>query len=90
VKYRVRISTAAERDMRALPKDTAQRLDARIASLAEVPRPPGAAKLAGRVANAWRVRAGDYRVLYTVDDAERTVSVYRVRARSRDYGGGAA
>jgi len=42
-------------------------------------------KLRGREGEGWRVRVGDYRILYTVDEADRVVSVYRIAYRARAY-----
>ncbi len=60
------------------------RVVAAIRALAEQPRPSGTRKLAGSE-QAYRIRVGDYRVVYTVDDQERIVSVDRVRHRREAY-----
>ena len=52
---------------------TARRIDAAIKGLADDPRPAAATKLVG--ADAWRLRVGDYRVIYTITDAVRVVTV---------------
>jgi mRNA interferase RelE/StbE len=62
---------------------TRQRVREAIDALAEDPRPPGATKLAGR--GDYRVRVGDYRVVYAVDDAERLVLVARIAHRREVY-----
>ena len=54
-----------------------------VDSLAEDPRPQGAIKLAGR--NDYRVRVGDYRIVYAVDDEERLVVVARIAHRREVY-----
>jgi mRNA interferase RelE/StbE len=54
-----------------------------IARLAENPRPPGAKKLTAR--EGYRVRVGDYRILYQVDDEAKMVTIYRVMARGDVY-----
>jgi mRNA interferase RelE/StbE len=53
-------------------------------ALSENPRPSGCKKLAG-VVDAWRIRIGDYRVIYRVDDTASLVTVMVVRHRSRAY-----
>ena len=53
-------------------------------ALAEDPRPLGCKKLKGRK-DQWRIRVGDYRVVYTIDDAKLLVEVTRVRHRSEVY-----
>ena len=60
---------------------SARRVDAAIRSLADDPRPPGATKLTGL--DAWRVRVGDHRVVYVVEEAVRVVTVTRVGPPSR-------
>jgi mRNA interferase RelE/StbE len=84
VTYRLLLKPAAERDLTDLPRDVLTRLDARIRSLAQVPRPRGAVKLAG-ADTLYRVRVGDYRILYEVSDAEQVVRVARVRHRRDVY-----
>lgn len=66
MRYSVLLSPGAERDLGALDKPVQRRVVARIEALAENPRPAGVTKLQGE-ANAWRIRVGDYRVLYAID-----------------------
>jgi mRNA interferase RelE/StbE len=54
-----------------------------IENLAETPRPPRAEKLAGR--SEWRIRVGDYRVLYLIDDPNRTITITKVAHRREVY-----
>ena len=61
-----------------------QRVMDRVRGLADDPRPPGCEKLAG-MANAWRTRSGNYRVVYTVDDRAQVVTVTRVGHRREAY-----
>ena len=61
-----------------------QRVMDRIRGLAGDPRPPGCEKLAG-MANAWRIRSGNYRVVYTVDDRAQVVTITRVGHRREVY-----
>ena len=83
--YTVRLESSAEHELRHLPPDVLRRIDAKLTALAREPRPRGAVKLQGREQNEWRVRVGDYRLLYTVDDDARVVSVYRIRSRGSAY-----
>ena len=64
--YRIELRPAAVRALRKLDKPTRLRIQGVIALLAEDPRPPAARALQGRP--GWRVRVGDYRVIYTVAD----------------------
>jgi len=61
--YRVEFSHRAARAFRNLPPDVQRRLDSTILALAENPRPPGCLKLSGEQ-SLWRVRVGDYRIVY--------------------------
>ena len=83
--YAVRLEASAERELKRLPSDVLLRVDAMLMSLGENPRPPGVVKLHGREGEGWRVRVGDYRILYTIDDKAQVVSVYRIRPRSTAY-----
>ncbi|MEW6360398.1 MAG: type II toxin-antitoxin system RelE/ParE family toxin [Planctomycetota bacterium] len=83
--YTVCLESSAERDLKRLPRDVLRRVDMKLLSLAQNPRPHGVRKLAGREGDGWRVRIGDYRILYTIDDEARTVSVYRIRSRPTAY-----
>lgn len=77
---RVELAPAAQRQLRRLPPGDAARLRGPILLLALEPRPPGAMKLAGT--NFWRLRIGDLRVIYLVDDAASLVVVLKVARRS--------
>ena len=81
--YRLEVSHIAHRQIRRLPAQTQERVNSAIARLAENPRPPGAKKLTAR--DGYRVRVGDYRILYQVDDGAKVVIIYRVMARGDVY-----
>ena len=70
-------SSAAKEIQRVLDKETLPRLIEKIKSLATQPRPSGSEKLAGR-SNIYRIRQGNYRVIYSVDDQSRIVDVVKV------------
>lgn len=82
--YRVLLERAAEKDLRKLSPDIHDRIITAIRGLAANPRPPGCRKLVGSK-NDWRIRVGDYRVLYEIADAIRVVRVNRVRHRRDVY-----
>lgn len=65
-RYKIELRPAAARALRKLDPQVARRVQAAIALLAEDPRPPASRPLRGRP--AWRVRVGDYRVIYTIED----------------------
>jgi len=82
--YRVFLERAAERDLRRLSPDVHDRVIEANQNLAGNPRPPGCRKLVG-TANDWRIRVGDYRIIYEIADAIRVVRVNRVRHRREVY-----
>ena len=82
--YSLVIERAAEKDMQRLPEDVHGRVSEAILQLKSNPRPHGSKKLTG-MAGSWRIRVGDYRVLYDIADAVRIVRVYRVRHRKDVY-----
>ena len=70
--------------MRKLTPDARRRIQAAIELLAESPRPPGAKKLSGGSGD-WRVRTGDYRIIYEIHDARLMVLVVAVGHRRDIY-----
>lgn len=82
--YRVEFTTAAARQVKKLPRPARDRVLDAIEDLSEDPRPHGAKKLVGEE-TAWRIRVGDYRVIYDIFDAEVTVTVVRAGHRREVY-----
>lgn len=78
--YGVELSPAAQRQLRRLPPGDAARLRGPILALAIEPRPPGVAKPADT--DFWRLRVGDLRIVYLVEDASGLVVVLKVARRS--------
>lgn len=76
-RYTVEFSRPAARELAGLPQDARQRIAARIDALAVNPRPNGVEKLKGED-DQYRVRVGDYRVIYTIRDARLIVLVLRI------------
>ena len=70
--------------MDALSDSLFGRIDKRILGLAANPRPQGCRKLRGQK-DIWRIRIGDYRVLYSIHDAKKTVSVLHIAHRREVY-----
>jgi mRNA interferase RelE/StbE len=83
-RYRIEFTPAAGRDLRKLPKEILQRVQAVINSLADDPLPPGVRKLTGGP-NVWRIRVGHYCVLYQLYSQELLVVVVRVGHRREVY-----
>jgi mRNA interferase RelE/StbE len=84
VAYAVDLKPAAVRDLRKLPEDVRRRIALRIDALATDPTPPGAERLEGEP-NLFRLRVGDYRILYQVDRRRRSVLVARLGHRREVY-----
>jgi mRNA interferase RelE/StbE len=84
--YRIVISRRAERQFRNLTRAVQVRLAARIDSLAQNPRPPGAVRIEGTEL-IYRIRVGDYRVLYAVEERDLIVLVVKVGHRREVYRG---
>jgi len=81
--YQVRLHPEAIKTYRRLRGSVAERIESAIDGLAINPRPPGAVKLAGR--DDFRIRLGDYRIVYAVDDAEDLVLIARIAHRRDVY-----
>jgi len=82
--YRVIVSKTATKELAALPTQAVNRIIPAIKNLAENPRPVGSKKLKGGQ-DTWRIRIGDYRVVYTVDDKIQIVDVRKVGHRKDIY-----
>lgn len=82
--YRVALTSSAEKELDQLPSRMITRIFPRLEYLSSVPRPVGCKKLKGGD-NEWRIRVGDYRIVYVVDDAARTVDVTRIAHRRDVY-----
>ena len=82
--YRVALTSSAERELRGLPAQIVARIWPRIEGLLADPRPPGCKKL--RTGDRqWRIRVGDYRIVYEIDDKTKAVDVTRVAHRREVY-----
>jgi len=87
--YKVLIKPSAGKEIEAIgAKKDRQRIVARILTLADEPRPLGCDKLAG-AEGRYRVRRGQFRIVYAVHDASRTVEVVKVGHRREVYRGAA-
>ncbi len=83
--YTITIKRSAEREMTALPDKIFERIAESIVGLEFDPRKPGSKKLRG--SNHYRIRTGDYRVLYTIDDDNQVVEIIAVGHRKEVYRG---
>jgi mRNA interferase RelE/StbE len=84
--YSVVIKSSAQKELDTLDDPVFSRIDRRILALAENPRPAGCKKLKG-YKDQWRIRIGDWRVVYVIDDSAERVSITRVAHRREVYEG---
>lgn len=82
--YDVLLASQAGRDLKRLPADVFHRIIPEIQALANDPRPPASRKLTGSKRD-YRIRVGDYRVVYEIDEKDKAVRVMRVRHRREAY-----
>lgn len=82
--YRVQISKSVIKELTKLPTKEALRITRKIHNLKDEPRPSGCVKLAGGT-NEYRIRIGNYRVLYTIEDKVLLVQVFKVANRRDAY-----
>jgi len=83
LEYEVFILRSAQKNLADLPKQNYQRIRNLILALASNPRPSGCKKLTGR--DGWRIRSGDYRVIYEIDDNQRRVTILDIGHRKDVY-----
>ncbi len=81
--YQIIVENKAVKEIDALPNDILPLVVDIIEALKRAPRPSGVKKLVGR--DGWRVKVRTYRVLYTIDDRQKTVTIYRVKHRRDAY-----
>jgi len=82
--YRVELAPSAARELKKFTPDVRRRIQGVLELLADDPRPPAAKQLVGG-AGEWRVRTGDYRVIYEIHDAQVLVLVLRMGHRREVY-----
>ncbi|MGH7866310.1 MAG: type II toxin-antitoxin system RelE family toxin [Candidatus Dormibacteraceae bacterium] len=82
--HRIEFTPRAARNFRKLPADAQRRIDVDVQALTENPRPAGCKKLAGEE-SLWRIRVGDYRIIYQIYDDRLLVLVLKVGHRRNIY-----
>jgi mRNA interferase RelE/StbE len=87
VSYEIEWAAPALRELRKLDKQTARRVLRAVTGLAADPRPAGVRALSGQPAGTMRLRVGDFRVVYIIDDEEIRILVVRVAHRREAYRG---
>ncbi len=83
--YEIYLERAAEKDLRRLSSKYFFRIITHIKDLAQNPRPTGCCKISGSKKNDWRIRIGEYRVLYEIKEDKQLVRIMRVRHRRDIY-----
>ena len=82
--FRVNITSRAERELKRLDRPVKNRIVSEISALASDPRPPGCLKVRSEE-GVWRIRVGDWRVGYQVDDKASEILVVKIAHRSDFY-----
>ena len=85
MRYQIIIARGAQKDMAGLHPDVRADVDKHILALGDDPRPPGVVSLKGKRRGYLRVRAGEHRIIYAVDDKTQTVAVVAVGPRGNVY-----
>ncbi|HJT21168.1 MAG TPA: type II toxin-antitoxin system RelE/ParE family toxin [Nitrospira sp.] len=81
--YEVIVKKSAERELRTVSKQDLRRITERLLTLSQNPRQPGCEKLSGQ--DQYRIRQGDYRVVYEIDDVAHIVTVVKIGHRREVY-----
>jgi len=82
-KYKITIKKSAAKELQDIPKKDLRKIVKRIQSLALNPRPTGSQKLSAR--QQYRIRQGDYRIVYSIDDKELLVDIVKIGHRREIY-----
>jgi mRNA interferase RelE/StbE len=82
--YQVVVSKSAEKELASLPKSIIEKIIAVLILLEENPRPVGCKKLKGYT-NLWRLRIGDYRIIYSIEDVIKLIDVREIGHRKDIY-----
>ncbi len=78
--YTILLERAVEKELRNLPAQMLRLIDKRLLALSDKSLPRGVVKLKGKEGEGWRIRIGDYRVLYEIDNKARTIKDYESQA----------
>jgi mRNA interferase RelE/StbE len=82
--YQITFARSARKELESLSGNLVNRIFPKIEALTSDPRPPGCMKLTGQN-NLWRIRVGDHRVIYSIDDSVRSIDIQAIRHRSKAY-----
>ena len=81
--YSLRVKKSAEKELRSVPTTDLPRIVRRIHALATEPRPHGSEKLSGE--DNYRVRQGDWRIVYSIDDTAQMIEIVKIGHRRDVY-----
>jgi len=81
--YSIQILRRAQKELAQLPKQEYERVKTSVQNLSQEPRPQGCKKLTGR--EGWRIRVGDYRVIYEIDDSQQRLTILHIGHRRDVY-----
>ena len=82
--YKINVSPAAEKQLKSLPKREQSKIVKRIAKLADDPRPAGVKRLQG-ITGLYRLRQGNWRIVYTIEDRRLIVLILKIGHRRNVY-----
>ena len=82
--YNLSFKKSAEKELRRVPKPYLEKILSKIANLAGQPRPTGTQMLRGDE-QYYRLRQGDYRIVYEIDDTQRTITIIKIGHRREVY-----
>jgi mRNA interferase RelE/StbE len=85
MRFEILIEEAAEQDYRGLPPEVRERVKQRLFALGSDPLPPSASHLSGDLKGLCRLRVGDYRIVYHLDTAARTLAILAIADRRAIY-----
>ena len=85
MRYSILFKESAQKELYALPAKVRDKVFTAIEGLADNPRPIGIRKLKGKGENLWRIRVGDYRVIFLIDDVVRVVNIRKIGNRREVY-----
>ena len=83
--YQVLLKKSAQKELRKIPTPQLKKIAHVLDKIAYAPRPPGCKKLVSVAGPLWRVRVGDYRIIYTIDQLTKVVEVCRIGHRKAVY-----
>jgi len=81
--YKIELRRKAQRSLDKLPENDFTAIITEIKKLADTPRPKGVEKI--KSAGLWRIRQGDYRIVYSIDDSQKIVTILRIGHRREIY-----